>query len=329
MVDEENHTVAESGDPGAEHRTSPSLLPATLVSEPSERLIANPNSVVVTSDSMMKRLKADVLREHGLVLHSQATMLIHAMNAGEALLLVKKNLSATAFREWLSAVDQHGLSLSLRTAQRYMQVAAGAEEIQRLRATGAGRRADAATRDELLHNLSVRQAIAMLSRHDAANPRRVRTHGRVDPRVLTPRPILEATVRCVGSLTLDPAADPEDPDHTGATVAWGPEEDGLCSEREWTGTVFVHPPHDSTKQWIERALEEFGAGHAEAIVLLIAANADSPEFRMLNNFPRVFLHERPGGFAQPANLILVGSAVKPKQLAAAFRDLGDTYVPVG
>ena len=93
--------------------------------------------------------------------------------------------------------------------------------------------------------------------------------------------------------------------------------------------MFVHPPHDSTKQWIERALEEFGAGHAKTIVLLIAAHADSPECRMLNSFPRVFLHDRPGGFAQPANLILIASAVKPKQLAAAFRDLGDTYVSVG
>jgi len=306
----------------SDEQAASTLIPTTLTSSTSA-------PVAVISDSVLKRLKAEVLKQHGIVLQSQATMLIHAMNAGEALLRAKKNLSSSAFREWLAAGDQHGLSLSLRTAQRYMQVASRADEIQRLMAEGTGRRADAVTRDELLDNVSIRKAIAMLSQRDTASPRRIAAAKNASNRVLTPPSILEAIVRCTGSLTLDPAADPEDPDHTGATVAWGPEEDGLCSEREWTGTVFVHPPHDSTKQWIERALEEFGAGHAKTIVLLIAAHADSPECRMLNSFPRVFLHDRPGGFAQPANLILIASAVKPKQLAAAFRDLGDTYVSVG
>jgi len=309
-------------DVPSDEQAASMLIPTTLTSSTSA-------PVTVISDSVLKRLKAQVLKEHGLVVTAQSKILIHAIRAGDSLLRVKRSLSPTAFREWLVAGEQHGLSLSLRTAQRYMQVASRADEIQRLMAEGTGRRADAVTRDELLDNVSIRKAIAMLSQRDTASPRRIAAAKNASNRVLTPPSILEAIVRCTGSLTLDPAADPEDPDHTGATVAWGPEEDGLCSEREWTGTVFVHPPHDSTKQWIERALEEFGAGHAKTIVLLIAAHADSPECRMLNSFPRVFLHDRPGGFAQTANLILIASAVKPKQLAAAFRDLGDTYVPVG
>jgi len=309
-------------DVPSDEQAASMLIPTTLTSSTSA-------PVTVISDSVLKRLKAQVLKEHGLVVTAQSKILIHAIRAGDSLLRVKRSLSPTAFREWLVAGEQHGLSLSLRTAQRYMQVASRADEIQRLMAEGTGRRADAVTRDELLDNVSIRKAIAMLSQRDTASPRRITAAKNASNRVLTPPSILEAIVRCTGSLTLDPAADPEDPDHTGATVAWGPEEDGLCSEREWTGTVFVHPPHDSTKQWIERALEEFGAGHAKTIVLLIAAHADSPECRMLNSFPRVFVHDRPGGFAQPANLILIASAVKPKQLAAAFRDLGDTYVSVG
>ncbi len=309
-------------DVPSDEQAASMLIPTTLTSSTSA-------PVTVISDSVLKRLKAQVLKEHGLVVTAQSKILIHAIRAGDSLLRVKRSLSPTAFREWLVAGEQHGLSLSLRTAQRYMQVASRADEIQRLMAEGTGRRADAVTRDELLDNVSIRKAIAMLSQRDTASPRRIAAAKNASNRVLTPPSILEAIVRCTGSLTLDPAADPEDPDHTGATVAWGPEEDGLCSEREWTGTVFVHPPHDSTKQWIERALVEFGAGHAKTIVLLIAAHADSPECRMLNSFPRVFLHDRPGGFAQPANLILIASAVKPKQLAAAFRDLGDTYVSVG
>jgi hypothetical protein len=268
-------------DVPSDEQAASMLIPTTLTSSTSA-------PVTVISDSVLKRLKAQVLKEHGLVVTAQSKILIHAIRAGDSLLRVKRSLSPTAFREWLVAGEQHGLSLSLRTAQRYMQVASRADEIQRLMAEGTGRRADAVTRDELLDNVSIRKAIAMLSQRDTASPRRIAAAKNASNRVLTPPSILEAIVRCTGSLTLDPAADPEDPDHTGATVAWGPEEDGLCSEREWTGTVFVHPPHDSTKQWIERALEEFGAGHAKTIVLLIAAHADSPECRMLNSFPRVF-----------------------------------------
>lgn len=305
----------------SDERTASSLISTMLPSGTSE-------PVAVISDSLLKRLKAEVLKEHGLVVQSQASMLIHAMNAGEALLRVKKSLSPTSFREWLAAGEQHGLSLSMRTAQRYMQVASRGEEIQRLRAEATGRRADVVTRDELLHNVSIRKAIAMLSQRDSPRPGIIAAAKNVSNRVLTPRPILEAIVRCTGPLTLDPAADPEDPYHTGAAVAWGPEEDGLSSAREWEGTVFVHPPHDTPKKWTERALTEFGEGRAKTIVLLIAAHADSAELRLLSSFARVFLHDRPAGFARPANLFLIGGAVKPKQLAAAFRDLGDTYVPV-
>ena len=327
MMNDDNYELAAQDVP-QEQSSPPSLLPATLLSGASELSIVSSESGVVTTDSLLKRLKAEVLKEHGLVLQSKATLLIHAINAGEALLRAKKSLSSVAFREWLAAGDQHGLSLSLRTAQRYMQVAEGAEEIQRLRANGAGRRADAATRDELLHNLSIRQAIAMLSKHDATDSRKVEKHSRIDYRVLTPRPILDAIVRCAGSLTLDPAADPEEPYYTGATIAWGPDEDGLSDEREWTGTVFLHPPHESQAAWIRRAIAEHRKSSTETIMLLIEARSDTDEFRLLKEFPRIFLHSRIPGFKHPATVFVLSRVMPPEQIASSFAELGDTFVPV-
>jgi hypothetical protein len=301
---------------------------ATQSVETQSLAVVRADSVAVISDTVLKRLKVELIKQHGLVLHSQATMLIHAMNAGEVLLRAKKNLSPSAFREWLAAGEQQGHSLSLRTAQRYMQVAAGAELIQRLKADSAGRRTDAMTREELLHNVSIREAIRLVSQQDAVTPGKIATKKHSTGRILTPPPILEAVVRCVGSLSLDPAADPVVPGHTGAATVWGPEDDGLNTERQWSGTVFVHPPHDAQQEWVQRALAELRREAAQTIVLLIAAHTDSVEFRLLNNCARVFLHDRPDGFTRPAVLFVLGNAVKPKQVAAAFRDVGDVYVPV-
>lgn len=327
MVSNNNiNPVAEATPSGESSLTSSTQ--SQSAPETTALTVAKGDYVTVTSDTVLKRLKAEVIKQHGLVLQSQATMLIHAMNAGELLLRAKKDLSPAAFREWLAAGDEHGHSLSLRTSQRYMQVAAGAELIQRLKADITGRRVDGVTREELLQDVSIREAIRMVSQHDAKNPGKIARKKRSADRNLTPQPILEAVVRCVGALSLDPAADPDAPNHTGAATVWGPEDDGLDTERQWSGTIFVHPPHDAQREWIQRALDEVAGGNAQTIVLLIASYTDSIEFRMLNNCPRVFLHERPDGFAQPATLFVLGNAVKPRQLAAAFRDLGDTYVPV-
>ncbi|MEY3225894.1 MAG: hypothetical protein RLZZ536_513 [Planctomycetota bacterium] len=327
MMNDDNYELAAQDVP-QEQSSPPSLLPATLLSGASELSIVSSESGVVSTDSLLKRLKAEVLKEHGLVLQSQATMLIHAMNAGEALLRLKKSLSSVAFREWLAAGDQHGLSLTLRTAQRYMQVASRADEIQRLRAEGTGRRADAVTRDELLQNVSIRKAIAMLSQRDTASPRRIAAAKNASNRVLTPPSILEAIVRCTGSLTLDPAADPEEPYYTGATMAWGPDEDGLSDEREWTGTVFLHPPHESQAAWIRRAIAEHRKSSTETIMLLIEARSDTEAFRLLKAFPRIFLHSRIPGFKHPATVFVLSRVMPPEQIASSFAELGDTFVPV-
>ena len=127
-------------------------------------------------------------------------------------------------------------------------------------------------------------------------------------------------MRCVGSLSLDPAADTDQPKYLGAETAWTEEDDGLRAERRWFGTVFVHPS-GRLKEWIDRALAEFRSGHAETIVLLLPCLSDSDEFRLLSKYPRVFLHSRIDEFSQPAAVFLMSAKVDPKAFANAFADL--------
>ena len=63
----------------------------------------------MTSDTVLKRLKAEVIKQHGLVLQSQATMLIHAMNAGELLLRAKKIFQQQHFESGWQPVTNTGI----------------------------------------------------------------------------------------------------------------------------------------------------------------------------------------------------------------------------
>jgi hypothetical protein len=303
---------------------SDGALAGTLISTDAE-------PETVSSDTVLKKLRADIDREHGLVLRAQGTMLVHAINAGALLIRAKNSLAPHVFRAWVENEDHSGFALSMRTAQRYIQVATELPQLlERLKERASTPRGVSISNDDLLKNVSIRQAVRLVSQQgtaEAISPTKAASE-RTTLRILTPWPIVEAVNACVGELTLDPAADVEQPDYLGAALSWTPEDDGLRCDRRWSGTVFVHPPKSNQLDWIRRALSEFRHGSAETVILLVAASSDSEDFRLLAEFPRVLLHSRIDGFSQPGAVFLLSRGIGAAELSAAFRDHGDTYVSV-
>jgi hypothetical protein len=308
-------------------QTPADLLTAEIVSV---SVASVPALEVLPSDAVLKKLRADVDREHGQVLRAQATMLQHAVRAGQLLIQAKNSLAPGVFQKWVEQGEGVTADLSVRTAQRYMQVANNFPElIERLRERSSAARSASVSIEDLTQNVSLREAVRLIAQ---SSPRTqpVEKNGTRPARtksVATPWPIVEAVARCVGSLSLDPAADTAQPNYLGAETAWTEEEDGLRADRRWFGTVFVHPS-GRLKEWINRAIAEFRSGHAKTIVLLLPCLSDSDEFRLLNTFPRVFLHSRIDEFSQPAAVFLLSEKVGAQAFANAFADLGDAYVPV-
>jgi hypothetical protein len=307
-------------------------IPGNLVSPESAQISVVNGTVaeVLPSDAMLKKLRGDVDREHVLVLRAQATMLQHAVKAGQLLIQAKNSLAPGVFQKWVEQGEGVTADLSMRNAQRYMQIVNKLPElIDRLKERAGISRSATFSIEELTQNVSIREAVRLIAQSspktqavEKSDTRPARTRS-----VATPWPIVEAAVRCVGSLSLDPAADTAQPHYLGAETAWTEEEDGLRADRRWFGTVFLHPT-GRLKEWIDRAIAEFRSGHAETIVLLLPCLSDSDEFRLLNTFPRVFLHSRIDEFSQPAAVFLLSEKVEAQAFANAFADLGDAYVPI-
>lgn len=51
------------------------------------------------------------------------------------------------------------------------------------------------------------------------------------------------------------------------------ESNGLI--QPWNGRVFVNPPYSQLKQWVEKGRGEVLFGHAEIVVMLVAARTDT------------------------------------------------------
>ncbi|MFN9287500.1 MAG: hypothetical protein ACK6EB_05460, partial [Planctomyces sp.] len=79
-------------------QTPADLLTAEIVSV---SVASVPALEVLPSDAVLKKLRADVDREHGQVLRAQATMLQHAVRAGQLLIQAKNSLAPGVFQKWV------------------------------------------------------------------------------------------------------------------------------------------------------------------------------------------------------------------------------------
>lgn len=57
------------------------------------------------------------------------------------------------------------------------------------------------------------------------------------------------------------------------------EQDGLS--QPWRGRVFLNPPYSRPAPWLEKAIAETGAGHAQLVVALLPVRTDTRWFHSL------------------------------------------------
>src|SRR3990170_1914443 len=202
----------------------------------------------VTSGAVMRLveptgLAATANREHALARQSAEGMFEHALLAGQALLSAKAGMKHGDWLPWLEA----NFDGSERIAQLYMKVASNPQRV-----------AD-------LEDPSLRSALAAVSGEPGAHV----GQNSGDSEWYTPTAYIEAAVRVMGGIDLDPASTAVANEVVSAATFYTVEQDGLA--QPWVGRVWMNPPYAQPAVWLfcERLSEEFANGNVTEACALV------------------------------------------------------------
>jgi hypothetical protein len=145
----------------------------------------------------------------------------------------------------------------------------------------------------------------------------------------TPPEIVDRVVNTLGGIDLDPCSNSAESPNVPAANHFTADDDGLA--KRWAGKVYMNPPYGrEIVPWVEKLVEQYRGGEISEAIALVPARTDTEWCRMLREFPRCFIsgrlnfsgHENSAPF--PSMLVYLGNDVT--KFAAAFADIGDTYV---
>jgi len=148
----------------------------------------------------------------------------------------------------------------------------------------------------------------------------------------TPRYILDAVLTCLGEIDLDPCSNSHHSPNIPAREHFTKEDDGLA--HPWRGRVFMYPPGNAVKDWVEKLCLEFESGNVTEALALTACRTDTQWFSRLRQYPRCFISRRlkfSGGDISvlPSIVFYLGRGQEgASRFVEAFSRLGDIFILV-
>jgi phage N-6-adenine-methyltransferase len=148
------------------------------------------------------------------------------------------------------------------------------------------------------------------------------------PEWYTPPEIIEATVKVLGAIDLDPCADADK--QIPAATHYTQDDDGMA--QEWRGRVYMNPPYGSEiVRWVQRLCEQYAAGAVPEAIALVPARTDTQWWDEVSGAPVCFIrgrlkfsgHENSAPF--PSAVVYLGA--NRKKFAKVFGALGHIYEP--
>lgn len=145
----------------------------------------------------------------------------------------------------------------------------------------------------------------------------------------TPSEIIDAVVKTIGPIDLDPCSPVNGPT-VPAAQHYTVEDDGLA--QFWRGTVYMNPPYGAgIDAWVAKLIESYRAGDVTAAVALLPARTDTRWWQQIRDYPVCFVTGRirfegagngaPAPF--PSALVYLGADLP--RFIQATKDLGDVW----
>jgi len=146
------------------------------------------------------------------------------------------------------------------------------------------------------------------------------------PEWYTPRHVVDAVARALGTIDLDPCAEPAK--GVPATQHLTPADDGLT--HPWNGRVYMNPPYGrSIGDWTGKLRDEHAAGRVTEAIALLPARTETDWWAVLDAEWVCFIHGRlsfsDGDTAAPFPSAAVYLGGNGAVFAETFAELGPVY----
>ena len=107
----------------------------------------------------------------------------------------------------------------------------------------------------------------------------------------TPKEIVNAVIKCLGSIDLDPCSNNGKP-NVPAKKHLRVKDDGLLAQG-WLGKVYMNPPYGNViVAWVEKLKREYESGCTTEGIALVPARTDTEWFTLLSDYPCCFIRGR-------------------------------------
>lgn len=151
------------------------------------------------------------------------------------------------------------------------------------------------------------------------------------PEWYTTPDIIQACLRVMGAIDLDPCSNSHDKPNVPASKHFTKEDNGL--EQEWFGRVYMNPPYgDAIPYWVDKLILEYLEHRTSEAIVLLPARPDTAWFRSLRDFPRCFMFGRvrfnDNLNSAPFPTMLVNVGCDPARFNEVMIDLGDIYARI-
>lgn len=170
-----------------------------------------------------------------------------------------------------------------------------------------------------------------ISDDESSQPSRLAVHFSSEtPEHYTPQEIIEATLDCLGAITLDPCSNSHENPNVPAQNHFTIEDDGLA--QEWHGTVYMNPPYGrGIIDWVQKLVDEHRHGRTTEAIALVPARTDTQWWQLLRDYPVClvvgrlkFVNDGNGESAPfPSAIFYLGTNID--QFYYAFDHIGDIW----
>lgn len=310
--------------------------------------------------SNLDGLIEEVAEAHARIQLSMRSSLKDAIIAGDALNAIDAYCLPRQFGRCVEENFCIPLGLSMRTAQRYMQLATSYRVLIEVLREESLQRGEVIIDDEqLLIGLPINRALSMIREAvdaqesdetadepetDSSNEQKLLQPGKPEQQGLVgpnnwyaPAKLVQQVIQVLGTIDLDPCA-VSDSDSLPAAKRICSPVDGLSADVAWKGRLFINPGFKGVQPgvWISKAQSGFVSGDVVEAIVLVQATTNSEWARDTNHFPRAFFRSKltvqaagettPRIIAVPAMLIFIARQERFAAFAEAFCDTHDVYL---